>query len=66
MKLAESSVSGSRKRRDMKIRDPLFIAAMIAMSGVGVVVAINEGGSARETLVFVIFAMTMLYMVARW
>lgn len=49
----------------MKVRDPLFLVAMLAMSGIGLVIGINEGGAARETLVFIIFAMVMLYMAAR-
>lgn len=49
----------------MKVRDPLYVAAMLAMSGIGLAIGISEGGSARETLIFIIFAMVMLYMVAR-
>lgn len=50
----------------MKIRDPLYVTAMLAMAVVGIAIAVSEGASARESLVFVIFAMTMLYMGARW
>lgn len=55
----------SRRARSVKVRDPLYLAAMLAMSCIGVAIGISEGGSARETLIFIIFAMVMLYMAAR-
>ncbi len=50
----------------MKVKDPLILAAMLVLSGLGIYVGLSDGGSARETLVFIIFAMTMLYMGVRW
>lgn len=50
----------------MNVRDPLILASMLALSGLGIVIGLSDGGAARDTLVFVIFAMTMLYMSARW
>lgn len=58
--------SSSRRVRSMKLKDPLVLASMLALSGLGIAIGLSDGGSARETLIFVIFAMTMLYMGARW
>lgn len=50
----------------MKVKDPLILVSMLALSGLGIYIGLSDGGSARETLIFVIFAMTMLYMGVRW
>ena len=54
-----------RKVRAMKVKDPVILVAMLALSGLGIIIGLSEGGPARETLVFVIFAMAMLYMTVR-
>ena len=55
----------SRRVRSMKVKDPLILVSMLALSGLGIFIGLSDGGSARETLVFVIFAMTMLYVGVR-
>ena len=49
----------------MKVRDPIYLAIMLALSGLGVIIGLTQGDSIQDTLVFVIFAMTMLYMGIR-
>ena len=55
----------SRRAQIMKVKDPLFLAAMFGMAGIGIVVGLSQGDSANDTLVFVIFAMSMLYLAVR-
>lgn len=49
----------------MKVKDPVILIAMLALSGIGIFIGLNQGAPARDSLVFVIFAMAMLYMTFR-
>ena len=49
----------------MKVKDPVILVAMLVLSGIGVFIGLNHGAPARDSLVFVIFAMAMLYMTVR-
>lgn len=49
----------------MKLKEPLVLATMLALSALGIVIGLRDGGSSSETLVFIVFAMTMLYVGVR-
>ena len=49
----------------MKLKEPLVLATMLALSALGIVIGLSDGGSTSETLVFIVFAMTMLYVGVR-
>ncbi len=49
----------------MKLKEPLVLATMLALSALGIAIGLSDGGSSSETLVFIVFAMTMLYVGVR-
>ena len=66
METVEGKVSGGRKKRNMKIKDPLYFTAVILLALTGIVVGVDKGGAPEETLVFLLFALSMVYMGTRW
>ena len=50
----------------MKIKDPLYYSAVILLSVAGVIVSIDKGGRPVETLAFLVFVLSMVYMGTRW
>ena len=55
----------SRRVRFMKVRDPLYVAVMLALLGIGVILALAEGESSHDIVVFLIFAIAMMYLGVR-
>ncbi len=66
METTGGKVSDRRKKHSMKVKDPLYYSVVIVLAVIGIVVGLDRGGRPEEILVFLIFALSMVYMGTRW
>ena len=49
----------------MKVREQIYIAAMLVVSGFGVIAGLVQGEPTEDIVIFAIFAITMAYLGVR-